>query len=71
LENQVFALAILGAAIFCGIWADMAAPLERRGKFLGTFFWLGVLLGPVGVLGAALAQPRPKTRQAQPDRRTA
>jgi hypothetical protein len=59
-------LLIIVASMVCGGWAIVVAPVDRD----WTFFFLGLLLGPVGVLGAAVAQPRPKTPQAQPDRRT-
>jgi hypothetical protein len=65
LEHEVV-LAIIVVSIVSGVWAVAIAPVDRD----WTFFFLGLLLGPVGVLGAAVAQPRPKTSQAQPDRRT-
>ena len=49
------ALAALVAVFVCGVWASWIAPLDRH----NTVFWLGLLLGPVGVIGAAVAQPRP------------
>jgi hypothetical protein len=58
----MIALVIIVAVIVCGVWANWVAPRDRQ----TTFFLLGLLLGPVGVLGAALAQPRPVADKSKP-----
>jgi hypothetical protein len=60
---MVNAVLILGALVICGLIAEAVAPLDRT----WVFFWLTVLgLGPLGILAAAVAQPRPPADKSRP-----
>lgn len=50
--------AIFAGLFFCGLIAGIIG--SNRGQGFGTCFFLGVLLGPIGVLIALTTKPTPE-----------
>lgn len=60
-------VAVLLVLLACGIWASVLA--DKRGLSRGAHFFLGLVLGPFGVLVTALRKPDHealKNRPAKP-----